>query len=234
MGPGSRTSRDGAYLALKPLKHTLGSVVREGHKGWPRGPRGVQLSGSMEDTQGHRQLPRPRSTRASKRGRHTLPAGATTPQAGFRAFPPPPTGQEACGTDRPALFRNPRAALLLSSQSGASRGRPQLSRETCSEEQKSALRGLFHGSPYLPQEGSQEVKAGQAAWEPRQKLLPGLGVSHAKQESDAEPWGPWSTLCSVPPTWGSPVPHHRPLSTRTQPGVTRQTKLNHHPHSQTY
>lgn len=45
MGPGSCTSRDGTYLALKPLKHTLGWVVREGHEGWPRGPRGVQLSG---------------------------------------------------------------------------------------------------------------------------------------------------------------------------------------------
>lgn len=203
MGPGSRTSRDGAYLALKALRHTLGWVVREGHKGWPRG---VQLSGSMEDTQGHRQLPRPRSTRASKRGRHTLPAGATTPQAGFRAFPLPPAGQEACGTDRPALFRNPRAALLLSSQSGASRGRPQLSRETCSEKQKPALRGLFHGSPHLPQEGSQEVKAGQPARDPRQELLPGLGVSLAKQESDAEPWRPWSTLCSVPNLGGHLIP----------------------------
>ena len=185
----------------------------------------------MEDTQGHHQEPRPRSTRASKRGRHTLPAGATTPQAGFRAFPPPPAGQEARGTDRPALFRNPRAALLLSSQSSASRSRPQLSRETCSEEQKPGLRGLLHGSPHLSQEGSQEVKAGQPAWDPCQELLPGPRVSLAKQEGNAEPRGPQSTLCSAPPHLGVAC---SPPQTTVHKDTARSNKTNQTESSPTF
>lgn len=43
------------------------------------------------------------------------------------------------------------------------------------------------------------MKAGQPARDTREELLPGPGVSLAKRESEAEPRGPQSTLCSAPP-----------------------------------